>query len=89
MPCAGPDHSCNSILFIRSPLGELRIGAPESERPSPRTLWWLARGLIWVREALAHRRQRRALAKLDDRLLDDTGISRSEADREAGRQPWQ
>ena len=26
MPCAGPDHSCNSLLSIRSPLGEIRLG---------------------------------------------------------------
>jgi uncharacterized protein YjiS (DUF1127 family) len=26
MPCAGPDHSCNSLLSIRSPLGEVRLG---------------------------------------------------------------
>jgi uncharacterized protein YjiS (DUF1127 family) len=88
MPCAGPDHSCNSILFIRSPLGEHRIGAPESGHPSPRPLWLLARGVIWLREALAHRRQRRALAKLDNRLLDDTGISRAAADREIRSHPW-
>lgn len=26
MPCAGPDHSCNSLLSIRSPFGEVRLG---------------------------------------------------------------
>ena len=34
------------------------------------------------------RRERRALAALDDRLLDDVGITRAQADREAGRPPW-
>lgn len=34
------------------------------------------------------RRQRRQLAMLDDRLLDDIGLSRSEAQKEAERSIW-
>ncbi len=33
-------------------------------------------------------RQRRALARLDDRALDDIGITRSEAQTEAARPIW-
>ena len=33
-------------------------------------------------------RQRRALAELDDRLLDDIGVTRSEARREAAKPLW-
>lgn len=33
-------------------------------------------------------RQRRQLAKLDDRALQDIGVSRSEADQEASRMFW-
>jgi uncharacterized protein YjiS (DUF1127 family) len=33
-------------------------------------------------------RQRRALAELDDQLLDDIGLTRSEARREAGKPFW-
>lgn len=33
-------------------------------------------------------RQRRALGKLDDAALNDIGISRSEAQAEAKRAPW-
>ncbi|MAC76608.1 MAG: hypothetical protein CML66_00900 [Rhodobacteraceae bacterium] len=33
-------------------------------------------------------RQRRQLAQLDDRALNDIGISRSEAEREAARLFW-
>ena len=32
--------------------------------------------------------ERRLLATLDDRMLADIGVSRSEADREANRSPW-
>jgi len=33
-------------------------------------------------------RQRKALARLDDAALDDIGVSRAEADREASRPIW-
>jgi uncharacterized protein YjiS (DUF1127 family) len=33
-------------------------------------------------------RQRRTLAELDDRLLDDIGVTRSEARREAAKPLW-
>jgi uncharacterized protein YjiS (DUF1127 family) len=32
--------------------------------------------------------ERRILATLDDRMLSDIGVNRLEADREAGRAPW-
>lgn len=34
------------------------------------------------------RRQRRHLASLDDRMLRDIGLSRADAEREAGKRPW-
>ncbi|MFA6022014.1 MAG: DUF1127 domain-containing protein [Rhodospirillales bacterium] len=40
--------------------------------------------LTWIERA----QQRRALARLDDRLLADIGISRVDALREAGRPGW-
>jgi uncharacterized protein YjiS (DUF1127 family) len=45
--------------------------------------WWHEIG-IWRERA----RQRRALTKLDTRLLDDIGLSRSEAVRESARPFW-
>ncbi len=39
-------------------------------------------------EMAALRRERLRLEKLDDHLLKDIGVSRSEADREARRSPW-
>ena len=79
MPCAGPDYSCNSLLTIRSPLGEMRIGAPQSAAPSSRPIWFLAKAYLRAREWFAHRTQRRALSELDRRLLNDVGISKHDA----------
>ncbi|MDX1742995.1 MAG: DUF1127 domain-containing protein [Ruegeria sp.] len=42
--------------------------------------------LLW--DALALRRQRRTLAKLDDKALDDIGITREQAKAEAARPVW-
>ena len=39
---------------------------------------------VWIERS----RQRRALANLDDRLLDDVGISRSEATLEIAKPFW-
>ncbi|WP_170331580.1 DUF1127 domain-containing protein [Ruegeria arenilitoris] len=41
---------------------------------------------LWTLLGLA--RQRRSLAKLDDRALEDIGVSRAEADTEAARPFW-
>jgi uncharacterized protein YjiS (DUF1127 family) len=43
---------------------------------------------LTMRVALERHRQRRALAELDDRLLDDIGITRSQATIEANRPLW-
>jgi uncharacterized protein YjiS (DUF1127 family) len=83
MPCAGPDYSCNSIITVRSPLGEMRIGAPQSEAPSSRPLWLLAKAFLMAREWLAHRRQRRDLNGLDSHLLDDIGVAKVDAESES------
>jgi uncharacterized protein YjiS (DUF1127 family) len=88
MPCAGPDYSCNSLITIRSPLGEMRIGAPQSAAPSSRPVWFLAKMYLQAREWLAHRAQRAALTTLDERLRDDIGISERDATRESRRPFW-
>ena len=41
-----------------------------------------------LRNLLNLARQRRALAKLDDHALNDIGITRTEAETEAGRPLW-
>ena len=43
----------------------------------------------WLAEGRERARQRRALARLDDRLLNDIGVSRAEARHEARKLFWQ
>ncbi|HYF09033.1 MAG TPA: DUF1127 domain-containing protein [Acetobacteraceae bacterium] len=45
---------------------------------------WLA----WLARCLEAVETRRALARMDDRMLKDIGLTRSEAQRESGRMPW-
>ncbi len=42
----------------------------------------------WGAECAQRRRQRLALAELDDRLLGDIGLTRADMGREAGKYPW-
>jgi uncharacterized protein YjiS (DUF1127 family) len=44
--------------------------------------------LAWVRTAAERWRQRRALEELDDRMLRDMGINRSQAQEEARKPFW-
>jgi uncharacterized protein YjiS (DUF1127 family) len=34
------------------------------------------------------RRERRRLLELDDRMLADIGLTRAQAEQEAGKRPW-
>ncbi len=54
----------------------------------PATGGFLRTGLRVLRLALALNRQRQSLLKLDDAALEDVGISRSEALKEADRPFW-
>jgi uncharacterized protein YjiS (DUF1127 family) len=80
-----PDYSCNSVLVIRSPLGEIRIGDQRSTFPSPRPFRLLVRRFIRIRESLAQRRQPLALSEPDRGLPKDAGISKAEAGNENKR----
>ena len=42
----------------------------------------------WLKLRIEIRRQRRQLARLDDRALKDIGLSRAEAEAEARRSFW-
>ena len=46
---------------------------------------WLARGFAVAGMSMERARQRRALARLDDRLLRDIGVTREEVEHETGR----
>jgi uncharacterized protein YjiS (DUF1127 family) len=75
------DTALKVALGVRNPAGEVPTATSHtaSKRPPGRQLCtnvssWFARSC-----------QRRALAELDDRLLRDIGITRSQALREAGK----
>jgi uncharacterized protein YjiS (DUF1127 family) len=51
----------------------------------PRVLF---KGICTLRVWMARRRQRQALAALNDHLLNDIGVSRNEARREAAKPFW-
>jgi len=77
MSCGAKSCSCSPDVDA--------LADPRVERTSR----WLARTLAAVRLALLRRRQRNALLKLDDQLLDDIGVTRDQA-RAEGRKPlWQ
>ncbi|UFN49029.1 DUF1127 domain-containing protein [Roseomonas sp. OT10] len=57
-------------------------GAPASR--GQRAMGWM-HAVFRVFQAIE---SRRLLAEMDDRMLSDIGISRSEADHEANRAPW-
>lgn len=42
----------------------------------------------WAGSCARRRRQRLALAELDDRLLGDIGLTRADAARETEKYPW-
>jgi uncharacterized protein YjiS (DUF1127 family) len=65
----------------------LQIGFPVATRSGVwrGSFWVLA---AWIRAATARWRQRRLLEELDDRMLRDMGISRSQALAEAVKPFW-
>ena len=58
-------------------------GVARTPREIMRRLWRT------LRMAIGRHRQRRALATMERWQLDDLGLSREDADREAGRRPWE
>jgi uncharacterized protein YjiS (DUF1127 family) len=67
-----------------------RRGAPKA--PTPRNVRTPIRPLAaaWLRVAfwIGRAHQRRALAELDDKMLQDIGITRYDAARECGKPFW-
>jgi uncharacterized protein YjiS (DUF1127 family) len=49
---------------------------------------WEIRFFRWCARSSARSRQREALSKLDDRLLDDIGVTRRQANAEAAKPFW-
>ncbi|MBR9970984.1 DUF1127 domain-containing protein [Magnetospirillum sulfuroxidans] len=66
----------------------IRINWTGSIFPSIQINIPIIRGIDAVMTWIERAQQRRALARLDDRLLRDIGISRADALREADRAAW-
>ena len=59
-----------------------------AEIPTFRLILPTFRPIAWLRVATSRIRQRRALASLDDRMLRDIGVTRSDALHEANKPCW-
>jgi uncharacterized protein YjiS (DUF1127 family) len=51
-------------------------------------LMWGTEFRLWCARCSARSRQREALSSLDDRLLEDVGVSRQQANAEAAKPFW-
>ena len=69
-----------------------RRGAPTPKTPIPRNarrpIHPFAAAWVLVASWIGRARQRNALATLDDRMLQDIGITRYDAARECGKPFW-
>ena len=74
-----------SILSAKAHLSASLSGCDAKQTPSGSA--WL-NGFRYVRAKLRQRRQLQDLAALDDRLLDDVGITREQAERALHSTGW-
>jgi uncharacterized protein YjiS (DUF1127 family) len=66
----------------------LRSSRPRPARRFAQTMALAAAGWGWLRAATQRSAQRRALARLDDRLLRDVGLTRAAFEAEVGKPFW-
>jgi uncharacterized protein YjiS (DUF1127 family) len=62
--------------------------APSLSRPSARRETFFRRAFHHLTQALALRRHRSALGKLDPHILRDIGLTQAQAEAEASRPLW-
>ncbi len=82
-----PPPSPHRVRLVQTDTGDDRR-RPGSIRPADDLRLRLSRLLHGWRLAVRRWAQRRALARMDRWQLDDLGLTRAEADAEAGRRPW-
>ena len=58
------------------------------DRAKIQRLFWGTRFWRWCVRCSARSRQRKALSTLDDRLLEDIGVTRQQANAEAAKPFW-
>ena len=83
--------SCASTTCSQSQIQSFAVPAFTLARPSFLDIPWrdrLRAAWMSVLRLEDRRRQRLALAELDDRLLADIGVSRPRAHRESGKPCW-
>jgi uncharacterized protein YjiS (DUF1127 family) len=77
--------SCAHKTYSSSIVGSVPTNPAKSHRSRAYSLGYWIEVAVWCRE---RRRQRKALLQLDDRMLADIGISRSQAIGEARKPFW-
>ena len=68
----------------------IRLPGRQARAAKTENRWWspVCRPGDWICQAYSRHRQRRALAQLDDRLLQDIGVTRQQALRESRKPFW-
>jgi uncharacterized protein YjiS (DUF1127 family) len=65
-----------------------RTASGNYDRAKAQRLFWGTRFWRWCARCSARSRQREALSRLDDRLLEDIGVTRQQANAEAAKPFW-
>ena len=77
MSCAEKTYSSGTIV---RPLPSIKMEWP--------WLNWIHDRALSLSRMWQKRRERQRLLELDDRLLADIGLTREQAEQEAGKRPW-
>jgi uncharacterized protein YjiS (DUF1127 family) len=80
-------HSIKELVVLGLLLALDRVGI-RTDRAKTRQSFWGGRFWRWCARCSARSRQREALADLDDRFLEDIGVTRQQANAEAAMPFW-
>jgi uncharacterized protein YjiS (DUF1127 family) len=74
--------------MMKAGLTVLATASGNYDRAKTRQSFWGTRFRDWCAGCSARSRQRDALAELDDRLIEDIGVTRQQANAEAAKPFW-